>query len=75
MKRRLRALSRTAIRRSARSTACAPPACPATPITIISGEPIEDHEFCHSDKSTWMWYIASAGGVVGLVVRDLADDA
>jgi hypothetical protein len=36
-------------------------------ITVISGEPIEDQEFFEADKSTWMWYIASAGGLVGLV--------
>jgi hypothetical protein len=36
-------------------------------ITILSGEPIEDQEFFETDKATWMWYIASAGGMVGLV--------
>ena len=36
-------------------------------ITILSGEPIEDEEFFEADKATWMWYLASAGGVVGLV--------
>ena len=40
---------------------------PGNAITILSGEPIEDQEFFEADKSTWMWYIASAGGVVGLV--------
>jgi hypothetical protein len=35
-------------------------------ITVLSGEPIEDQEFFESDKSTWMWYFASAGGIVGL---------
>ena len=35
-------------------------------ITIISGEPIEDQEFFEADKATWMWYIAAAGGFVGL---------
>lgn len=35
-------------------------------ITIISGEPIEDQAFFETGKSTWMWYIASAGGFVGL---------
>jgi ActD protein len=38
----------------------------ADAITIVSGEPIEDQEFFETDKSTWMWYIASFGGVVGL---------
>jgi len=36
-------------------------------ITILSGEPIEDEEFFEADKATWMWYLASAGGAVGLV--------
>ena len=36
-------------------------------ITILSGEPIEDQEFFETDKATWMWYLASAGGLVGLV--------
>ncbi len=35
-------------------------------ITVISGEPLEDHEFFDVNKSTWMWYIASAGGFIGL---------
>jgi len=37
-------------------------------ITIISGEPYEEHEFAHRDKGTWMWYIAAAGGFAGLAV-------
>jgi len=36
-------------------------------ITVLSGEPIEDQEFFETDKSTWMWYFASAGGAVGLI--------
>jgi hypothetical protein len=36
-------------------------------ITIISGEPLEDQEFFETDKSTWMWYVASFGGLVGLL--------
>jgi hypothetical protein len=36
-------------------------------ITILSGEPIEHQEFFEADKSTWMWYTASAGGIIGLV--------
>jgi hypothetical protein len=35
-------------------------------ITIITAEPLEHQEFFETDKSTWMWYIASAGGFVGL---------
>jgi hypothetical protein len=37
-------------------------------ITIISGEPIEEYEFGHRDKATWMHWIAGAGGVLGLLV-------
>ena len=36
-------------------------------ITVLSGEPLEDQAFFEADKSTWMWYFASAGGVVGLI--------
>jgi hypothetical protein len=36
-------------------------------ITVLSGEPIEDQPFFETDKATWMWYIASAGGAVGLI--------
>src|SRR3954466_6898120 len=35
-------------------------------ITIVSGEPVEDQEFSETGKTTWMWYIASLGGIVGL---------
>jgi len=35
-------------------------------ITILSSEPIEEHEFAHRDKATWMGWIAAAGGVTGL---------
>jgi molybdopterin-containing oxidoreductase family membrane subunit len=37
-------------------------------ITIMSGEPFEDHAFAHRDKATWMWHIAAAGGLTGLTV-------
>jgi molybdopterin-containing oxidoreductase family membrane subunit len=37
-------------------------------ITILSGEPYEEYEFAHRDHGTWMWYIAAAGGVAGLVI-------
>jgi hypothetical protein len=35
-------------------------------ITILSGEPFEEHEFAHRDRATWMGWIALAGGIVGL---------
>jgi Alternative complex III, ActD subunit len=38
----------------------------AESITVISGEPLEHHEFFETERSTWMWYIASFGGLVGL---------
>jgi molybdopterin-containing oxidoreductase family membrane subunit len=37
-------------------------------ITIVTGEPYEEHDFAHRDKATWMWYIAAAGGFIGLAV-------
>jgi hypothetical protein len=37
-------------------------------ITIISGEPIEEYEFCQRDKATWLHWIAGAGGFAGLLV-------
>ena len=36
-------------------------------ITILSGEPFEHHEFGHRDHQTSMWYIASFGGLFGLL--------
>ena len=35
-------------------------------ITVISGEPMEDFEFFEMNKDTWIWYIASGGGLAGL---------
>ena len=36
-------------------------------ITIVSGEPIEHHALGHRDHATYMFWIAAAGGVLGLV--------
>jgi hypothetical protein len=36
-------------------------------ITIISAEPVEGQQFTHRDQGTWMFWIAGAGGVVGLL--------
>jgi Protein of unknown function (DUF3341) len=36
-------------------------------ITVISSQPYEEHEFSRGDKPTWMFWIAGAGGAVGLV--------
>jgi hypothetical protein len=40
-------------------------------ITILSGQPMEDYEFGQRefgqrDHHTWMWWIACAGGLVGM---------
>jgi hypothetical protein len=35
-------------------------------ITIQSAQPMEDFEFGHRDKATWMWWIASAVGLTWL---------
>jgi Protein of unknown function (DUF3341) len=35
-------------------------------ITVVTGEPLEHYHFFETDKSTWMWYVASFGGLVGL---------
>jgi hypothetical protein len=37
-------------------------------ITVITGEPLEDQRFFEENKSTWIWYIASVGGLFGLLV-------
>jgi hypothetical protein len=36
-------------------------------ITIMSGEPFEEHPFAQQDKATWLWYIACGGGLIGLL--------
>ena len=35
-------------------------------ITVISSEPFEDYEFSQRDRATWIYWIAGAGGAVGL---------
>jgi hypothetical protein len=37
-------------------------------ITVITGEPLEDQPFFEEHKATWIWYIASFGGLFGLLV-------
>jgi hypothetical protein len=39
---------------------------PTADILVMSSEPFESHEFSQRDKRTWMFWIAGAGGVVGL---------
>ena len=35
-------------------------------ITVISAQPMEDYEFGHMDKATWMWWLACLGGLIGM---------
>lgn len=35
-------------------------------IIVISSEPFEEYEFSHRDKATWLYWIASLGGIIGL---------
>ncbi len=35
-------------------------------ITVLSAQPMEDYEFGHVDKATWMWWFACGGGVIGM---------
>jgi hypothetical protein len=35
-------------------------------ITILSAQPMEDFEFGHIDKQNWLWWIACAGGLLGM---------
>jgi molybdopterin-containing oxidoreductase family membrane subunit len=37
-------------------------------ITIVSGEPIEQHELGHRDHDTYMFWIAAGGGLLGLTL-------
>ncbi len=37
-------------------------------ITVISAQPMEDYEFGHMDKATWMWWLACLGGLIGMLV-------
>ena len=35
-------------------------------IVVMSAQPMEDFEFGRSDSKTWMWWIACAGGLIGM---------
>jgi hypothetical protein len=37
-------------------------------ITVISDQPMEAYEFGEMNRTTWIWYIASGGGLLGLLV-------
>jgi hypothetical protein len=36
-------------------------------ITVITAQPMEDFEFSHIGRETWIWYIATGGALVGLL--------
>ena len=36
-------------------------------VVVMSGEPYEAQPFAHRDSATWLWYIACAGGLSGLL--------
>jgi Alternative complex III, ActD subunit len=35
-------------------------------IVVMSAQPMEDFEFGRSESRTWMWWIACAGGLIGM---------
>jgi hypothetical protein len=35
-------------------------------ITILSAQPMEDFEFGHIDRTSWLWWIACGGGLIGM---------
>lgn len=35
-------------------------------ITIMSAQPMEDFEFGHIDKKSWLWWVACGGGLLGM---------
>ena len=37
-------------------------------ITVISSEPIEEYEFSHRHRATWIHWIAGGGGAIGLAL-------
>jgi len=37
-------------------------------ITVVSAEPLEHHPLGERDRATWMFWIASGGGAIGLAV-------
>jgi hypothetical protein len=36
-------------------------------ITVISDQPMDAYEFGEMNRTTWIWYIASGGGIFGLL--------
>jgi Alternative complex III, ActD subunit len=37
-------------------------------ITVVASQPYEEYEFSHRYKNTWLFWIASGGGVLGLFI-------
>jgi hypothetical protein len=37
-------------------------------ITILTAQPMEDFEFGHIDKQSYMWWIACGGGLIGMSI-------
>src|SRR5688500_9686003 len=35
-------------------------------IVVMSAQPMEEYEFGHKDSRTWIWWIACAGGLIGM---------
>jgi len=35
-------------------------------ITVMSAQPMEDYEFGHMHRATWMWWIACGGALTGM---------
>ncbi len=39
---------------------------PNRDITVVTGEPMEGYRFSEMNQATWLWYIASGGGLLGM---------
>lgn len=37
-------------------------------ITVMCAQPMEEFEFFHTDKNSWMWWIACGGGLLGMSI-------
>lgn len=35
-------------------------------ITVLSAQPMEDFEFGHMNKASWLWWLACGGGLAGM---------
>lgn len=44
---------------------CRSAGIPEHDITVISSEPLEEYEFSHKDKASWLFPIATVGGISG----------